>query len=67
MWDEYCHEVQHGPTGALADAWDDVLAPTIASVVEPLPREEAVLLTIGAAWDLDEFETDQANLYMYLR
>jgi len=58
VWDEYCHEVQHGPTDALADAWRNVIAPIIAWVVDPLPDEEAVLLSIGAAWDLDEFELD---------
>lgn len=58
VWDEYCYEAQHGPTDARADAWRDVLAPTIATVVDRLSHEEAVLLSIGAAWDLDEFELD---------
>ncbi|MEQ8399242.1 hypothetical protein [Thalassobaculum sp.] len=58
VWDEYCYEAQHGPTDALTSAWDQVLTPTIASVVARLPREEAVLLSIGAAWDLEEFELD---------
>jgi hypothetical protein len=54
LWDEYCHEVQEGPHDPLERAWDLTIPPFIDEVIEHLPRHVAVLLSIFAAWDLDE-------------
>jgi hypothetical protein len=53
MWDEYCHEVQEGPHDLLQSAWDDTVDSIIESVIEAIPRHEAVLLTIRAVCDQD--------------
>jgi len=55
LWDEYCHEIQEGPYELLETAWETVES-IFNSIVEAVPPEEAVLLTIGAMWDLDEYE-----------
>lgn len=54
LWDEYCHEMQDGPHELLANAWDHVISKTVNHLVESIPRETAVLLTILAADPLDE-------------
>lgn len=36
MWDEYCHEVQWGPTEGLGDAWDDLLNPLASDIADSL-------------------------------
>ena len=49
IWDEYCHEVQHGPhDDLLDDAWDSLIDPVLMAIIEALPRTECVLLTLGA-------------------
>jgi hypothetical protein len=53
LWDEYCHEVQEGPHEFLEDSWDATVDPICHAIVETIPRQEAVLLTIGAVWDLN--------------
>lgn len=54
LWDEYCHEVQEGPHDLLVCAWDLTLENVMNDVIERIPRQVAVLLSIFAAWDLDE-------------
>lgn len=53
LWDEYCHEKQHGPIDELEQKWRLTIAPIIQQVVEELPESEGVLLTIAAAVDFD--------------
>lgn len=60
LWDEYCHEVQEGRHDyPLERAWEDTLDAFLWGVVENIPRPEAVLLTIGARWELDEDDDDE--------
>ena len=54
LWDEYCHEVQNGPYEPLEGAWEDVLSKTVKEIIDSIPRETAMLLTILAIYDLDE-------------
>jgi hypothetical protein len=54
LWDEYCHEVQEGPVDLLDDAWNLTLDNVMDDVIERIPHQVAVLLSIFAAWDLDE-------------
>jgi hypothetical protein len=54
LWDEYCHEVQDGPTELLTSVWDATLLPLLDGVVERIPRQIAVLLSIAAGCELDE-------------
>jgi hypothetical protein len=58
LWDEYCHEMQHGPTELLTSAWDATILPLLNHVVERIPRQVAVLLSIAAACELDERNTE---------
>ena len=58
LWDEYCHEVQEGPHGPLEYAFAATVGPIVQAIVESIADSEAVLLTIGARWHLDE---DQAT------
>jgi hypothetical protein len=53
LWDEYCHEVQQGPHQLLESIWEATVNPIFDAVIEVVPREEAILLTIRAVWDLD--------------
>jgi hypothetical protein len=55
LWDEYCHEIQEGPHNNLLEAaFAAVVEPVAQAIVESLGESEAVLLTIGARWHLDE-------------
>jgi len=54
LWDEYCHEIQEGPHGPIENAFGETVDPILQAVVESLVDSEAVLLTIGARWHLDE-------------
>ena len=64
LWDEVCHEVQEGPFDmpaadflpSLSTAFDMTIRPFVEMLLEKLPREEAVLLTLYAIDDLDEAE-----------
>ncbi len=53
-----CHYVQQGELELLDRAWDWTVIPFLIAAIEKVPNHEAVLLTIGAAWQLaeDEFE-----------
>lgn len=61
LWDEYCHEIQFGPTSLLEFAWEQTLTPFLDDIIEKIPRHSAVLLTIYAAWELDEDMTDASE------
>jgi hypothetical protein len=54
LWDEYCHEVKEGPYDLLEDAWEKTLGPLLSAMIDTIPRHEAILLTIGAIWELNE-------------
>ena len=54
LWDEYCHEIQQGPHSPLEYAFDATVGPILQATVESIAHSEAVLLTIGARWHLDE-------------
>lgn len=54
LWDEYCHEVQEGPHDLLQWAWEQTIKPFVDDVIERTPRHVAVLLSIFAAWELDD-------------
>lgn len=58
LWDEYCYEAQEGPHEQLTSAWDQLLNPLIQFLVDAIPQEEAVLLSIGAAWELGEHDLE---------
>lgn len=59
LWDEYCYEMQQGPHEILDYAWDQTLEQILGGIVDSVPKCSAVLLSIYAAWDLDE-EDDPA-------
>lgn len=63
VWDEYCYEARNGPTFELADAWSSLLDPLIADLVERLPYEETVLLTIAeqSQTDLPDLDYDEGR------
>lgn len=52
LWDEYCYEQHHGPTEALASAWDRALKPYLDEILEAIAADTAVLLSIYSAWEL---------------
>lgn len=54
LWDEYCHEVLEGPHDFLESVWDETIPRFIDDVVGRIPHHSAVLLSIFAAWELDE-------------
>jgi len=54
LWDEYCHEIQEGSHELLECAWEQSLETVLDAVVENIPGHSAVLLSVFAAWDLDE-------------
>lgn len=54
VWDEYCHEVQHGPHEELEWAWDTLVDPIVTDIIGTLPRTEIVLLTLAASDSLDD-------------
>ena len=54
LWDEYCHEVQEGPTNQIEHAWENTITPFLDDVTERIPNHTAVLLSIFASWELGE-------------
>jgi|GEM_PF-5716159 len=56
LWDEWCwYQANHGSdTALLSDAAEQMLDGFIASVVEELPKTEAILLTKAAAEDEED-------------
>lgn len=53
LWDEYCHEVQHGLHDTLDWAWASVIDPVVAEVTSVPSPAEAQLLSLA----LDDDET----------
>lgn len=45
LWDEFCYEVQYGPTSQLEGAWDHTLSGFAQAVVEQMPAHVAALLS----------------------
>jgi hypothetical protein len=62
LWDEYCQEVQEGPHGPLRYTFDATIAPIVQAIVESIADSEAVLLTIGARWHLDEDHEEHGDV-----
>ena len=60
LWDEYCREIADGPSMA-ESAWEQTLQPHITHRVGELPHPTAVLLTIAAQWDEDDFEYQEGG------
>ena len=56
VWDEYCHEVQHGPTPTLEWAWDQTIRPMISYPFSRLPAHIALLISVGADYELTQFD-----------
>lgn len=56
LWDEYCHEVEHGPHVMLERAWDQTLGPLLNDVIDRIPAHAAMLLSVYVAWELDRDE-----------
>ena len=55
LWDEYCHEAQYGlGDPEIEQGWRETLSPFLANAIARVTQEEAVLLTIGAVWELDQ-------------
>src|SRR5262245_12814589 len=54
LWNEYCHEVQEGPHEPLESAWDLTITAVLDDIVERAPSHTRVLLSLFAAWELDE-------------
>jgi hypothetical protein len=56
LWDEFCHEVQNGPTPLLDGAWDRTVDEILVSILDALPQHVAALLTIDAIMESDARE-----------
>lgn len=56
-WDEFCYEVENGPTSALEWAWDATVQPLISDVVNRLPEHVALFLS----WHLASFEEEEPD------
>ena len=66
LWDEYCYEVQEGPhnlPGVLSpeDAWEELLPQFMQAVIERIPKHVAVLLSVYAAFELDDRNNQAAD------
>lgn len=55
LWDQYCQEVVEGPS-FMESAWEQTIAPHIVHRLTELSHTTAVLLTLSAQWDDDDFE-----------
>ena len=62
LWNEYCYEVQEGPTPQLEWSWENTIQPYVTHRIEQLPSELAVLLTIASQWDADQLELQDGTL-----
>lgn len=56
LWDEYCFEVQHGPTPELERAWKDHIQPFVAHRLSGLSEIEADLLSVAAEWSFETID-----------
>lgn len=57
LWDEFCFELENGPTSLLEEAWGDLLFPILVEVVDRLPDHTARLLS----WHLASLEEDEPD------
>lgn len=62
LWDEYCHEIQNGPHDQLDYAWQSLIRPILDHIASQIPKEKAVLLSIGAAWEVGDHEPDYRSI-----
>jgi hypothetical protein len=62
LWDEYCHEMQHGPHGLLKDAFEESVDPFVAHAVDQLSATEGKLLTTAAIDIYDEYDNWHGEL-----
>ena len=53
IWDEYCHEVQQGPTPMVGWALDETMRSAISSPFRLLPKHVGMLIYIGADYELN--------------
>lgn len=58
VWDEYCHEVQHGPHDGLEFAFESLLDPILNDIITSLPRTEQLLLTFAANEIVGDYQED---------
>lgn len=61
LWDEYCFEVQHGPT-VVNWAWQETIPPFLDAVIDRTPRHASLLLSIDAAYYLAGDDHDGLEL-----
>ena len=56
VWDEYCHDVHHGPSPFLERTWEQTIGSFIDHAVNLLPRHVSLLVSIGADYERSSFE-----------
>lgn len=56
VWDEYCHEVQNGPSLGLEWAWDETIGPYISHQIGLLPAHARLPISIGAEYERADFD-----------
>ena len=61
LWDEYCHEVQNGPSYDLEWAWDATIAPFIQHQIDRLPVHARLLISIGAEYERSDDDNISAH------
>ncbi len=62
LWDEYCFEVQEGPTSQLEWSWERTIQPHVMHRLEMLPSTVAVLLTMASQRTLDELDHQDGKM-----
>lgn len=63
VWDEYCHEVQHGPHDLLENAWSSLLVPFCQAAVSNLGNAEKRLLFFSTDGYFDSDFDEEAEEY----
>lgn len=66
LWDEYCHEVQHGPHAQLHHAWTVTLNPIIEDRIDKSPHHIVVLLSIHARRFDDSVSGDRSGPFLWV-
>jgi hypothetical protein len=73
LWDEYCWQLQDGPTdinymglGTVGDGFDDVLKTVIVGAIDKLPQHTLLLLSIYCINNLDKENDLDSSLCIYL-
>lgn len=51
VWDEYCYEVQYGPSEDLEWAWDETISTFVMDQIDRLPAHVRLLISIGAEYE----------------